>query len=83
MTALSHAPAAFAIHRISDRERHRVWDGARAGEAPSPTLRLLPSGDGWSLVADNGQLVFSALGAQGRRRCLQFARAAGVLRVVS
>jgi hypothetical protein len=83
MTALSHAPAAFAIHRISERERDRARDGVRAREAAAPTLRLLPSGDGWSLVGENGQLVFSALGAQGRRRCLQFARAAGALTVLS
>jgi hypothetical protein len=44
-------------------------------------LRLLPSGDGWSLVGGNGTLVFSALGRSGRRRCLEFAAAAGVLAI--
>jgi hypothetical protein len=42
-------------------------------------LRLLPSGDGWSLVSVDGELVYSALGLSGRRRCLEFARAEGVL----
>lgn len=43
-----------------------------------PRLRLLPSGDGWSLVSVEGKLVFSALGVSGRRRCLEFALAEGV-----
>jgi hypothetical protein len=40
-------------------------------------LRLLPSGDGWSLVSLDGRLVFSALGLSGRQRCLEFAQAHG------
>jgi hypothetical protein len=75
MTALSHAPAAFAIHRLAERDR--------TAPTPAPALRLLPSGDGWSLIGHSGELVFSALGAGGRRRCLEFARAAGVLTVRS
>jgi hypothetical protein len=46
-------------------------------------LRLLPSGDGWSLVRADGALVFSALGCSGRRLCLEFARATGVLALAS
>ena len=46
-------------------------------------LRLLPSGDGWSLVGPEGQLVFHALGTQGRRRCLEYARGRGALVLVS
>jgi hypothetical protein len=46
-------------------------------------LRLLPSGDGWSLVGPDGELVFHALGVHGRRHCLEFARAEGVLAVFS
>jgi hypothetical protein len=53
----------------------------RAGGATH--LRLLPSGDGWSLVGDHGELVFSALGVSGRRRCLEFARARGVAALIS
>jgi hypothetical protein len=45
-------------------------------------LRLLPSGDGWSLVDVDGELVFSAVGLSGRRRCLEFARAEGVILLV-
>jgi hypothetical protein len=44
-------------------------------------LRLLPSGDGWSLVSPDGKLVFHALGTAGRRRCLETARARGVLAI--
>jgi len=45
-------------------------------------LRLLPSGDGWSLVSDEGELVFSALGLSGRRQCLAFAQAQGVIALI-
>ncbi len=46
-------------------------------------LRLLPSGDGWSLVGTDGALVFSALGLNGRRRCLEYAQATGALTLAS
>ncbi len=46
-------------------------------------LRLLPSGDGWSLVGRDGKVVFEALGTGGRRECLRFAQAHGVLAVFS
>jgi hypothetical protein len=46
-------------------------------------LRLLPSGDGWSLVNLDGERVFSALGRSGRQRCLEFACAAGVVALIS
>jgi hypothetical protein len=46
-------------------------------------LRLMAHGDGWSLVAADGKLVFSASGTQGRRRCLEYAYAEGVLAVLS
>jgi hypothetical protein len=45
-------------------------------------LRLLASGDGWSLVSPDGHLVFQALGIQGRRRCLEYAHSEGVLAVL-
>ena len=46
-------------------------------------LRLQPNGDGWSLFAPDGELVFEAPGTRGRRRCLAFARAHGVLAILS
>ena len=46
---------------------------------PVPRLRLLASGDGWSLIGNDGRLVFSALGIGGRQRCLQYAQAHGVV----
>ena len=44
-------------------------------------VRLLPTGDGWALVAPDGKLMFHALGTAGRRRCLETARARGVLAI--
>ena len=42
-------------------------------------LRLLPNGDGWSLVTLDGELVFSSLGTGGRRECLNYAATHGVV----
>jgi hypothetical protein len=58
--------------RIEAGPRHRAGQAER-------WLRLLPRGDGWSLVAADGELAFSARGLSGRRRCLEFARARGVI----
>lgn len=57
--------------------------GRRSGFADRRRLRLLPSGDGWSLLGPDGRLVFSAPGLSARRRCLEFAQAEGVLAVTS
>ncbi|MGO9884151.1 MAG: hypothetical protein ACLPV4_14165 [Solirubrobacteraceae bacterium] len=46
-------------------------------------LRLLASGDGWSLVSLEGEPVFSAAGLSGRWRCLEFAQHNGVVALVS
>jgi hypothetical protein len=46
-------------------------------------LRLLASGDGWSLVTLDGEPVFSAVGLSGRWRCLEFAQNNGVVALVS
>lgn len=46
-------------------------------------LRLLPTGDGWTLIDRDGRVVFEALGTRARHDCLEFARARGVLGVVS
>jgi hypothetical protein len=46
-------------------------------------LHLCPDGDGWALLASDGEVVFRAGGIRGRQRCLRFARAHGVLTVVS
>jgi hypothetical protein len=51
--------------------------------AQAKRLRLLPSGDGWALVSLDGERVFSALGCNGRRRCLEFACAHGIVALVS
>lgn len=73
MTSLAHTPAAFPVPTRAVGAREQTMVG----------LRLLPSGDGWSLVGPEGNVVFEALGSYGRRRCLEFARAHGVLAVFS
>ena len=69
MTALAFESDQFALSRRT------------VSSAVKVRLRLQPRGDGWSLVAPDGQLVFHALGATGRRRCLETARARGVLAI--
>ena len=46
-------------------------------------LRLLQSGDGWSLISPDGKVEFYALGIEGRRRCLEYALAEGALTISS
>jgi hypothetical protein len=46
-------------------------------------LRLVPSGDGWSLVSLEGEPVFSAEGLRGGWCCLAFAHDRGVVALVS
>jgi hypothetical protein len=46
-------------------------------------LRLVASGDGWSLVSLDGEPVFSADGLRGRWCCLEFAHTRGVVALVS
>ncbi len=75
MSSLAHTPTAFEI-----RARARAPADSGAAE---PRLRLLPSGDGWSLVGMDGKLVFHALGTKGRRRCLEYAREHGALAVLA
>ncbi|MGA9856837.1 MAG: hypothetical protein WBQ18_03185 [Solirubrobacteraceae bacterium] len=41
--------------------------------------QLLPGPDCWSIVGPDGDLVVRTQGAASRRRCLQAARARGVL----
>jgi hypothetical protein len=74
MNSLARGQSAFEVHAAA---------AAVQRTGPDTRLRLLPSGDGWSLMAPAGELVFSALGARGRRQCLEFARARGVLAVFS
>jgi hypothetical protein len=73
-SSLAHISGRFQIRAPARREA-----GGQAQEGVR--LRLLQSGDGWSLVGPDGGLVFQALGTDGRRRCLEFARAEGVLTV--
>ena len=65
--------------RRRSRPRERVGDALRGARQ----LRLVPSGDGWSLVSLDGEPVFSADGLRGRWRCLEFARNRGVVALVS
>ncbi len=75
MTSLAHTPGRFQLRSPTALRR--------SGEAhEGESLRLLPSGDGWALVGPDGELVFQALGTDGRRRCLEFARDEGVLAVL-
>jgi hypothetical protein len=74
MSSVINTPAAFetttpdALHVLA------------LGAGP---VRLRPTGDGWSLVGPDEELLFHAPGIRGRRRCLEYARDEGVLAVFS
>ena len=73
----------FAL--IQSRVRRRGRPLERVGDAVSGfrQLRLVASGDGWSLVSLEGEPVFSADGLRGRRCCLDFAHNRGLVALVS
>jgi hypothetical protein len=74
MTATIDRPAAFAIEMARTPDVRSIASGC---------LILRPSEDGWSLIDAHSKVVFRALGIEGRRRCLEFARGLGVLAVLS
>ena len=65
------------------RRRPRSHERVRDAERGARQLRLVASGDGWSLVSLDGEPVFSAEGRRGRWRCLEFALDRGVVALVS
>jgi hypothetical protein len=46
-------------------------------------LILRPSDDGWMLVSSDGEVIFRAHGAGGRRQCLKLAQEQGAISVRS
>jgi hypothetical protein len=46
-------------------------------------LTLAPTDAGWCLRLADGEPVFEGIGRDGRRECLEFARAAGVLTLLT
>jgi hypothetical protein len=74
MSAIAHKPAAFAL-RLGERPTTQT--------ATPGYLRLRPTEDGWSLIGTAGDIVFHAIGLRGRRQCLEYARAHGIVAVLS
>ena len=72
--ATGRGPSAFKSDG-SDASRHRIGGHVR--------VRLVQSGEAWSLVSPEGESVFQASGKEARRRCLEFACAEGVLALLS
>ena len=74
MTSLASTPAILELRPVEAGQRSGLGRGR---------LKLLPTGDGWSLIGPDGAIAFRALGTRARRDCLEFARAHGVLAVFS
>jgi hypothetical protein len=70
MSSLAPHPAAFEIR---SGRKPCVRDQA------ADHLYLRATGDGWSLVNSDGEVLLHELGLAGRRQCLEFARETGVL----
>jgi hypothetical protein len=84
---MSAREAAFvtSFPLIRGRVSRRAGPHERVRDAVSGArqLRLVASGDGWSLVTLEGEPVFSADGVRGRWCCLEFAHNRGVVALVS
>jgi hypothetical protein len=72
MTAYAPQLTAFEV-RATDQPRERHDTALH--------MRLRPTGDGWSLMTDDGVVVFRGLGLGSRRECLRRARELGALSV--
>jgi hypothetical protein len=72
MTAYAHSHTAFEL-RAADRPRDH--------DAAHLHMVIRPSGDGWSLMTDEGAVVYRGLGLSSRRECLRRARELGALSV--
>ena len=72
MTAYAHTVAAFEM---------RAVDQAGSVSASGRHMMLAPTEDGWSLLDENGVVVFRGLGGGSRRECLARARELGALSV--
>jgi hypothetical protein len=72
MTALSHLSSVFQLPAVTHSAQ---------ASAAGDRLWLAPSGDGWSLITDDGVAIFCGLGVSSRRKCLERARDLGVLAV--
>jgi hypothetical protein len=77
----ANEPVSMTSYSLIDRIGPRGLSDPHAVRTRS--LRLLPSADGWSLVGLDGELVFSAVGLSGRKRCLEYAQARGALALIS
>lgn len=81
-------PPATMLHAMSTATVHRpsVVRVPHA-RARTPTDRervlLVPGLGGWSLVSTTGEVLVQRLGAGARRACLEYARAAGILAILS
>lgn len=74
MKTSDRMPPAFAILTAAERCIH----GADPGH-----LILRATEDGWSLIGQEGEVVFAARGVGGRHQCLEFARDHGSLALFS
>jgi hypothetical protein len=72
MTAYAPSHTAFEL---------RAGDRAEEHDRAHLHMIIRPSGDGWSLMTDDGVVVFRGLGLGSRRECLRRARELGALSV--
>jgi len=79
----AYAASVDATGRGSSAFKARTFDASRHGVGGHVRVRLVKSAEGWSLVSPAGESVFQASGKHARRRCLEFARAEGVLALLS
>ena len=74
MTTFNYHPAAIELSAAEKRDVQRTAGGY---------LLLRPTGDGWSLMIPDGEVIYRGLGPDSRRRCLEIAVERGAATVLS
>jgi hypothetical protein len=77
------APGVHATGRGPSAPKSDASAASRRDGGGRLRVRLVQSGEAWSLVSPDGESVFQASGRQARRRCLEVASAEGVLALLS
>jgi hypothetical protein len=71
MTTFDYHPAAIKL------------SAADLQSAAGGCLLLRPTGDGWSLMTPDGEVIYRGFGLDSRRRCLELAVERGAATVLS
>ena len=75
-----------ALLKMTTLDYHPAAIHVSTADVPSTAggyLLLRPTGDGWSLMTPDGEVIYRGLGLDSRRRCLELAVERGAATVLS